>query len=99
MNKEDVREVVAECLLQAQPMREPEVRALVQETVRETLTALGVDQSNPLEVQRDLLWLRDLRQASASARAKAGAAVIGILLTAAAVAVWAGVKTMLRSPD
>jgi hypothetical protein len=64
--------------------------------VHETLTSLGIDQKDPLEVQRDLAWLRDLRRASASARAKAGAAIIGILLTAAAAAVWAGLRAVVR---
>lgn len=77
-------------------MNREEIREIVQETVHETLTSLGVDQANPLEFQKDLAWLRDLRKASASARAKAGAAIIGILLTAAAAAVWTGIRAMVR---
>jgi hypothetical protein len=80
-------------------MCEEEVRALVREAVRETLTSIGVDQSDPLEVQRDLAWLRDVRQASRSARGKALAALIGLLVTAAAGALWVGLRALLRPGD
>lgn len=76
-------------------MNRDEVREIVQETVRETLIAIGVDQKDPLAVQQDLAWLRQLRLAAASARGKAAAAMIGILLTAAAAALWTGVRSFL----
>ena len=77
-------------------MNRDEVREVVRETVAETLTALGLDQSDPTEVQRDLAWLRDVRKASAGARAKAGAALLGLLVTAVAGACWLGLRALLR---
>ena len=78
-------------------MNREEVREVVKDTVRETLTALGLDAQDPIEVQRDLSWVRQTRLASAAMRAKAGAAVLGLLLTAAATAGWLGLKALLRS--
>lgn len=95
MNRDEVQEVVQECMARAPLMCEDEVRSLVRETVRETLTTLGVDQEEPLLVQQDLAWLRSTRLASAAMRARAGAALLGILLTAGATACWLGLRAIL----
>jgi hypothetical protein len=97
VNRDEVREIVDECLARCPLMCEDEVRALVRSTVKETLTTLGVDEDDPLEVQRDLAWVRDVRKASASARAKAGTALIGLLVAAVAGACWLGFKTILMA--
>lgn len=95
MNRDEVREIVRECLEQAPIMCEDEVQALVRETVRETLTTLGVDQEEPLAVQQDMAWLRSTRVASAAMRARAGAALLGVLVTAGATACWLGLRALL----
>lgn len=77
-------------------MSREEIQEIVRETVRECLTSLGVDQNDPLETQRDLAWLRDLRKASASARAKAGTALLGVLVSAVLGALWVGLRALLR---
>ena len=43
-------------------MTHDELRALVAGTVRETLVQLGVDPSDPLEMQRDFQHLRQWRE-------------------------------------
>lgn len=94
---QQVREIVDEALSRSPGLTRDQLRELMRECVRETLTGLGMDDRDPIEVQRDLAWVRDMRRASASARAKAGAALIGLILTAAAGAVWVGIKAALRS--
>jgi hypothetical protein len=37
-------------------------REVIRETVRETLISLGVDHTNPIEVQKDFAALRELRK-------------------------------------
>lgn len=96
MNRDEVREIVDECLAKCPLMCEDEVRALVRATVQETLVSLGVDQRDPLAVQQDLAWLRRMRQATSSAGSKIGAAVIGLLVTALAGAAWLGARALLR---
>lgn len=95
---QQVREVVNDAVARLPILSQDQMRELMRETVHETLTGLGVDQSDPLETQRDLAWLRDLRRASASARAKAGATLIGLLVAALGGAVWLGLRAMLREP-
>lgn len=79
-------------------MRPEEVREVVSEAVAETLTRLGFDMSDPVQTQRDLAWLRDLRLASAGARAKAGAALLALLVSAIGAACWLGLKALLVRP-
>jgi hypothetical protein len=96
MNRDEVREIVDEALARAPCCSHEDLRALMRECVSETFDRLGVDQAHPLEIQRDLAWVRDMRRASASARAKALAALVGLLVTAAAGAAWLGVRALLR---
>lgn len=95
---QQVRDVVDQAVSRLPILSKEELRGLVRDTVRETLTSLGVDEDDPLETQRDLAWLRDVRKASAGARAKAGAALIGLLVTAVAGACWLGLRALLREP-
>jgi len=96
MNRDEVREIVDECLSKCPLMCEDEVRALVKATVHETLTTLGVDQASPLEVQQDLAWLRRMRKATATAWGKVGATLVGIVVAAVAGAAWLGAKALLK---
>jgi len=96
MSRDEVRAIVAECLDQAQLLREREVRALVKEAVCQTLESMGIDRRDPVEVQRDMAWLRDVRKASAAARSKAGLTLLGLLVSAVVGAVWLGTRAFLR---
>jgi hypothetical protein len=96
MNRDEVREIVDEALARAPVLTRDELRDLMRECVSETFDRLGVDQTNPLEFQRDLAWVRDMRRASASVRAKGLAALVGLLVTAAAGAAWLGLRALLR---
>lgn len=91
-----VREIVAEEIAKAPILSRDELRGLVREAVRETLTTLGVDLREPLEVQRDFGWLRDMRTASGSIRAKVGATAIGILVAGMAAALWLGLQSLIH---
>ena len=72
-----------------------ELREVIQETVRETLTELGIDSEHALEMQRDMSFLRDLREARDSAAARTLVVAVGILLTAMIGALALGVKQWL----
>lgn len=45
-------------------MTRDELRELIAETVRETLTQMGADPAHPLEMQRDFQHLRQWRRAA-----------------------------------
>ncbi|MCP4993151.1 MAG: hypothetical protein GY934_05105 [Gammaproteobacteria bacterium] len=50
--------------------------------VQSTLIALGIDAHNPLEVQRDMQFARNLRTLSENAGRKAILTVIGVIVVA-----------------
>lgn len=76
-------------------MTPADVKAIVSETVRETLLSLGVDTSDPLAVQRDFAALREWRQSIEAVRAKGIVALVGIVFAGGAALLWAGFKVKL----
>lgn len=56
-----------------------EVEDLVTRAVRQTLLQLGVDSSNPLEMQQDFQHLRAWRTAQKEIKSKGLLAIIGVL--------------------
>lgn len=96
MRPEEVREIVRACIAEMPVMCEDEVRAVVRETVNQTLTSLGVDGSSPLEVQQDLAWLRRTRRATGSVAGKVGAALVTLVVGAVVAAAWAGFRLLVH---
>lgn len=73
-------------------LTEAQLKALVRDTVNETLTKLGVDVHKPLEMQADFLFLHELREASSTVRKKGLAAFIGIVVAGLCATFWLGFK-------
>jgi len=73
-----------------------QIRELASDTVRQTFTMLGVDVSNPLEVQRDFAALRDWRIAMAGVRNKTTMVLTGVLVMGLVSAIVVGMKEYLR---
>lgn len=73
-----------------------QVRELTSDVVRQTFQGLGLDISNPLEVQRDFAMLRDFRLAMVNFRRKGIMVMAGLLAAALLAALFAGVKEQLR---
>jgi hypothetical protein len=74
-----------------------ELHALVRSTVEETLTSIGLDHKNPIELQKDFKSLREWREAMQEVRNKTLLTVIGILVMGLAAAIWIGLKSMFSS--
>lgn len=72
------------------------IRETVRLTVRETFERLGVDVADPIEFQRDLQSLREWRLVVQAARKHAILALLGVLVTGSAAALWIGVKSYLK---
>lgn len=62
-------------------LEEHELRSLVQSTVKETLATMGVDASNPIEMQKDFHHLREWREATGKVRMRIILTVVGIIVT------------------
>lgn len=75
-------------------MTEEELTEHTQKVIRSTLTALGLDISEPIELQRDFQALRDWRLSVESVKSKALITSIGIIVAGIAAALWLGFKSM-----
>lgn len=73
-----------------------EVRQIIQETVATTLTQLGIDHENPIEMQKDFQYLHDLRRTSESLKSKGLLALVGVLVSGLLAATWLGIKEALK---
>lgn len=62
------------------------------EAAREVLRALGVDIEQPLEAQKDMHFLRDLRKGTSSVKGKVMSTIVGALVLAGLYKLLAGTK-------
>jgi hypothetical protein len=73
-------------------MTESEIKRIVEETVEATLLRLGVDLDDPIEVQRDMSFLRDWRTSTAAVKRHGIFTAIGILVAAGLGLVWLAIR-------
>lgn len=76
-------------------LSEQELEDLMERAVSRTLTKLGIDTDHPLEVQRDLQFVRDWRITTESLRGKTIVAAIGIVVAGAMGVFWLGLKAIM----
>lgn len=62
------------------------------QAVDELMTRLGIDNANPLDMQRDMQWLRDTRVGSEKIKEKGVLTLIGAAVLGGAAILWVGVK-------
>lgn len=87
MTEHEIHAIAEEAALRAArkvKLTEGELSAIIEKSVHETLTRLGIDMDKPLEAQKDFQWLRSWRSNSEDLRKHAhrtilGTVVIGIL--------------------
>lgn len=73
-------------------MNEQEVRKIVAEAVRETLTSLGIPADSPIEVQKDMAHLRAWRESVAAVKRQGFLTAVGILTAGILGLIWMAVK-------
>lgn len=69
-----------------------EMQDIVKTTVIETLTHVGVDASDPVEMQKDFNHLREWRIVVNDVRKKSILTILGLLLTGVLAFIWIGFK-------
>lgn len=74
---------------------EDELRRVCQSAVTETLTSLGLQPEDPKAMQRDMQFLRELRETAEAVRRKGILVLVGALIAAGLAALWAGIKALL----
>lgn len=73
-------------------MDEKEIRRIVSETVAETLLKLGIDASEPLELQADMLHLRKQRSAVETIKRQGLIAAAGVITLGILGLIWTAIK-------
>lgn len=73
-------------------MDEREVRRIVSEAVTETLTRIGIEADDPLEVQKDMQHLRAWRESVTTVKRQSLVTAIGILSAGILGAIWMALK-------
>ena len=63
---------------------------LVRQAVTETLTTMGIDAANPIEVQMDMAHLRASRKGAETTRALVKKTAVPIIVVGILAAVWGG---------
>lgn len=71
------------------------VRRIAKEVVKQTLTSLGVDYNDPYDMQRDFLFMRDLRLASEKIKTRGFFVLISIVVTGVVAATWLGIRQLI----
>lgn len=66
------------------------------EAVDELMTRLGVDNASPLDMQRDMQWLRDTRVGSEKIREKGILSLIGAAVLGGAAILWLGIRQSIN---
>ena len=74
------------------PMTEKQLRTMISETVKETLTVLGIEACNPREMQKDLIFLRGFRRLCGAVGDKVVLVVAGLAATGVVGAVWLAIR-------
>lgn len=74
-------------------MSERQLRSLVKEAVHETLTTMGVDATQPIEMQKDFQHLREWRVTTEGVKKKGILTVTGIVVAGFCAAVWLYITT------
>lgn len=75
-----------------------DAKDLIKRTVKETLTTMGVDTSDPLEMQRDFQALRDWRRATCSIRKWTMMTIITTFVGGLITIIVIGIKYALTKP-
>ena len=73
-------------------MSQAELNRVVAEAVKQTLTQLGLDTSDPLAMQRDFLYLRQWRESGEDLKRKGTVALLGIFFSGLVSLILLGLK-------
>lgn len=77
---------------QSMNLTEAQLRELIAETVRATLTSIGVEVEDPIIMQKDFAHLRSWRESTEEVKRKSFIALVTIIVAGIAGAVWASLK-------
>lgn len=76
----------------ATSLTKEDIQDIVRLTVKNTLIQIGVDNENPLEMQKDHIYLREVRQASEMFKQKTKLSLIGVFIASLFTVLVMGLK-------
>ena len=76
-------------------MNEFEAKQLIVATVEETLTKIGIDHEDPIEMQKDFQHLREWREAATAMKKKGMITAVGVIVTGVLAAIWLAIREYL----
>lgn len=78
-------------------MTQRELKMLMRDTVNETLLSLGIEYTNPIEMQKDFKSIRDFRVAQEEIKSEGRKYLVYVFLTGVAALLWLGFKEQIVS--
>jgi len=97
MTEEELRELIRSELQDAREPSAIQVQDVVRTAVQETLITMGMDAKDPLQLQADMAFIRELRETTEKVKSRGLFALVGLLVTALCGAIWLGIKAALNS--
>lgn len=73
-------------------MTEADIRKIIDETVNQTLTKLGVDIDDPLEFQKDMQHLRAWRESVSTVKRQSLITAVGVITASILGLIWMALK-------
>lgn len=73
-----------------------DLKQVVSMAVEETLIRLGLDVGDPIEIQKDMAFLRGVRTTAADVQHKSFLAVVTLCVAGLAGVLWAGIRLALQ---
>jgi len=95
--RDEIKRIVIDALSEQSVLSRNDVTDVVREAVHETLLTLGVDAGQPLDVQQDMHFVRELRVASERLQSRGLLALVGVVIAGLAGALWVGIKAAITS--
>ncbi|MBL4908946.1 MAG: hypothetical protein JKX78_03835 [Alteromonadaceae bacterium] len=77
-------------------LTEAQLRDLIQQTITQTLTTIGVDATDPHKMQKDFIHLREMRESGEAMKKKTQVTLLGIFITGAIAAIALGIKEYFK---
>lgn len=93
MNEQRIRQVVKE---ETQAVIERNLEQAIEKGVYKALAAFGADVYNPVEMQKDFLFMRERRRAQEETGTNVKRTLITVLISGLAVAFWEGIKIYIK---
>ena len=76
-------------------MSKKDLHELMHDAVIEAMSTLGIDARNPMDVQRDMQFVRELRLMSEKVKQKTYLTIVALVVGSMIAALWMGIKSAI----